>query len=1083
MLRCLWACLAAAGLVTPQAEESVLDPAFVGTFQLTLTNGQGTWTFTFHPEQSGRYATTVEGTSPLPGETGVIQAKDGSWSIKADSGRTDEGTYKFDRDKNLILTGKLGTGLWKRVKSAPGAAPPPKQAESAPAASAPGPAVKGGALRLPSWFGPQSPWDKVPHAALGAEFLEGIDWISSCRFDEARAALTRAVQKNPNAESYVARAVSYALAEQPKAAFPDLRAALRLNGNAKDAQIWWRVCCQSSNSSGADDFVPDLADPFAKRLEEWAILYGGLVLSYDQAQVKLQREAARKQIPELAQLFAARIKGQSSTFSSVYGRVLERAAAGKLADAMADAEALLKVDPDDPTLLLIRAQGLLAAGNLYGAREDFTQVLTDKTDWVAAYLGRAETYVKLGDPKRARADLQIAATLDPARAKTSGLEAALAAAEAAAPAKEPQAAAADLLGAGRSGAAWEPLVEMAVAVRTAMNVARRRYDESYQGDVRVLEDAVRAEPANPQRLVNLGRFMFEQAREWEGRNSSPRYTKFHYASPRDERMARAEECAILVLAADPDNVRAGVLKAAIGLEYQKWDMAESLLAHVLKFTNDSPEVFDLFATIQDHTARLKKAEAKRLLAGHTSSSTHDENRSDGKYRVTTTVWTPPTPEELARSAEYNRQASRLWALAEQYFAKALQAKAGTAEGFYYQGLISWRKDDLAAARRSLEQALKMQPDDERARHVLASVYADSGMNRESSEELEKLRARRRTSALPLLDRADFEITHSDLKSGRESVDKALAIDPAQSMIYAYRGILEGLHRNTAESVACFKCALALEEALLRMCGTTLEARETGSLRAMQVGPAVATRHLLCLDYESQGRLEEMFHVARRTALLESRVPKEDYGVELRSSSLPFPRPEGAAWEPETAATLLALQRFDAGNALFQMKRYGEALQEYLAARELGAQSGRNAVQPVEANARLAAGRTYLKLSDYPKAVAAWENIPRGWQQSQWLMAELKQYAASHSEPEIEQQLAKNRRRMELEASVNGQDRALGRLQDELADLKRQKGQDLAERNGDDLARATAEWDRKIKAKQDEIDEALRAPQRRARGGR
>ncbi len=89
------------------------DEAFVGTWQLYLPMGAGfaRLQLAFNPD--GSYAFTSD--SPAVDQhSGRFTALSGVWSIVSPTWR-DEGTYSFPDPNTMILTGKLGPGVWSRV--------------------------------------------------------------------------------------------------------------------------------------------------------------------------------------------------------------------------------------------------------------------------------------------------------------------------------------------------------------------------------------------------------------------------------------------------------------------------------------------------------------------------------------------------------------------------------------------------------------------------------------------------------------------------------------------------------------------------------------------------------------------------------------------------------------------------------------------------------------------------------------------------------------------------------------------------------------------------------------------------------
>ena len=64
----------------------------------------------------GTYKFHAEGAHPARAHEGAITAMNGRWSIQAIKGLPgyiDSGAYEV-RDTSAVITGKLGTGYWKR---------------------------------------------------------------------------------------------------------------------------------------------------------------------------------------------------------------------------------------------------------------------------------------------------------------------------------------------------------------------------------------------------------------------------------------------------------------------------------------------------------------------------------------------------------------------------------------------------------------------------------------------------------------------------------------------------------------------------------------------------------------------------------------------------------------------------------------------------------------------------------------------------------------------------------------------------------------------------------------------------------
>jgi hypothetical protein len=94
----------------------VMDPSLVGTWEIMVPSDRGTSRWIWRILGDGTYEFHSEGRRPAPPHQGTITATNGRWSIHATKGLTgykDGGSYEV-RDTTAVITGKLGTGYWKR---------------------------------------------------------------------------------------------------------------------------------------------------------------------------------------------------------------------------------------------------------------------------------------------------------------------------------------------------------------------------------------------------------------------------------------------------------------------------------------------------------------------------------------------------------------------------------------------------------------------------------------------------------------------------------------------------------------------------------------------------------------------------------------------------------------------------------------------------------------------------------------------------------------------------------------------------------------------------------------------------------
>jgi hypothetical protein len=96
----------------PQA----IDPTLVGTWEIMVPSDRGLSRWIWRIMGDGTYKFRAEGPRPAPAHEGTMTAMNGHWSlhaVKGLAGYDDGGSYEV-RDVTAVITGKLGTGYWKR---------------------------------------------------------------------------------------------------------------------------------------------------------------------------------------------------------------------------------------------------------------------------------------------------------------------------------------------------------------------------------------------------------------------------------------------------------------------------------------------------------------------------------------------------------------------------------------------------------------------------------------------------------------------------------------------------------------------------------------------------------------------------------------------------------------------------------------------------------------------------------------------------------------------------------------------------------------------------------------------------------
>jgi tetratricopeptide (TPR) repeat protein len=690
-------------LLAAAPQEAKVDSACVGTWTLEFKNAQGTWTLTWSIHADGRYGASTRGPATLPHEAGAMQARGGTWSLKADAGRVDEGTYEAVDADTLSMAGRLGPGRWTRAvpKKVDAAlvgdwtldtlafavrddgtyriAAAGKETELGSITATGGrwsllassgradegtyESPDGGSLVLSGKAGPlrwRRPGAPAPAPAAGApaedlltpprepdasvlEYLAGLDALEAGRWDDALTAFDRAIQAAPKAHPYrYGRVVALVLSERFAEFFRELDAAYAIHNPRDDREL--RCLLALGCTLGRD----------TKKLFWYHPSW--LEHEYDRYLDRVAKAWARDpasgrpSFPGIAARFAADRRRDAVVAAALLARAFERHRKGDFAGGALDCERVIAFHPYSWTAMGKRAECLLALGAHEPARRLFTQLLSYRTEVTDGYLGRALAAARQGDAARMNADLDVARKLNAAR--TDGFRRAHAADfdGARPPAGVPQALYEDLARAARAGAPQANLVELAAAVRRAMAVKRLRSDEGYQEARRVLEWAKAADPRNPDRLAAIGNHLRLEA-ELRGECVEPRGAYRHYRlfEPRLQKIERdfAAQYCEAALKIDPEHVPALLGIAGVRIKRLEWDAAEQVLRRALALQPDAPGLLELFYEVQEYNASVQHWNAAKLRCwqaeeqeySYVTTDTKAEQVGAGVYRVTTTTTT------------------------------------------------------------------------------------------------------------------------------------------------------------------------------------------------------------------------------------------------------------------------------------------------------------------------------------------------------------------------------------------------------------------------------------------------------------
>jgi hypothetical protein len=173
----------ALGVLLAHAAAPTVDRALVGTWNMEVPNPSGAATWIWEVRADGTYTFHAEGPGNVPSHRGTFQAANGTYHLNSTTiDWVDQGTYDPPANNLLRMTGRLGTGYWRRTT------PPPSKPATVLA-----PTKNQDGVNMPDIDTMIRNWDK-----LGKGFAEDG---SEIHFDPAVSARIKA--KNQGKISYL----------------------------------------------------------------------------------------------------------------------------------------------------------------------------------------------------------------------------------------------------------------------------------------------------------------------------------------------------------------------------------------------------------------------------------------------------------------------------------------------------------------------------------------------------------------------------------------------------------------------------------------------------------------------------------------------------------------------------------------------------------------------------------------------------------------------------------------------------------------------------------------------------------------
>ena len=328
----------------------------------------------------------------------------------------------------------------------------------------------------------------------------------------------------------------------------------------------------------------------------------------------------------------------------------------------------------------------------------------------------------------------------------------------------------------------------------------------------------------------------------------------------------------------------------------------------------------------DH-ANAMYSRATALRTPTTTSSSHQETRSDGIYDVTVTTYHPPTAEALAEASELEAQANEYMRRSEAAIQAALAVTKGTFEGLMLQAQWDMGSQRFDAARNELLAAIKQSPYSLDANFALADLYSRTSQTDLKEQQLNATMNLVETSCGWLLHQAWRAINAGNIPAISKALDAARQSDPSDGRVAAYTAVFAQMTGNQPEAQAQLRVALAVEEAKLRLDSTGV-AGVNLPRDMQQVALNLRMRDIL-------GRPLIAANPGAAVALLEpgavwaQRTPRSGRTAQMFGAMLPqWNAPAIPVPAPENAATVMGEVTLDYGKALKAAGRAGDALPQF-----------------------------------------------------------------------------------------------------------------------------------------------------------
>jgi Flp pilus assembly protein TadD len=809
-------------------------------------------------------------------------------------------------------------------------------------------------LLLGSW----GPGAAAPEPTALATYVEGLDALSAGRWADAVRLFDAGGRRAPGDARFVmARGVALTMNAQFGEAAAAFNQAKSMGYRGREPELWKYVVGRMAtrpvdprqggsgpaSTGGAPVFlgVPGhMLQGDADYPTDYAsFLYYLVATPYGETLAR----GGRVDSPEIgkalldgARWFANRARTAPDLGPAMYQRALAKITAKDYAGAL-ELLGLVRVSyPVDHLVAMTMSDCWIALWRHVTARREATLALTQNARSAEALLRRAAAGARLNRPERARADLEHAArydaaTVQPFREGIQRIIGALPGAE------DPRAALSMLEKRAAENAADPALLESAVAVHRAALRTRRYYDEHYSDRAREFTEQIGKRPRDPEPLAAFAAFLIDESsvdRRGEPLEPHSPIVPWRWLGSESRDLERALEETNRALALDKTSTAALMQRARALARQGKDAEAERIVDAVLARSPRDPLALRMRGQYWIDRANRLLMSAALLRTTRSSSSTREEARSDGLWRITTITYHPPSQSDLNRAAAFEQQAQQLLQRAAIVIEAALAATQGTLAGDIMLAEVRLSRRDLKGAEAAARAAIRRDPGSLAARDVLVDVFRQSLRLDEADEARSDLANLVQTTAGWKLGIAWRRIEARAFEAALRVLEEARRLDPADARVPALRGVVAHLQSRPGDARTAWRVALALASAQVAIDDTPPEPSAVSVPRdPLEFGLAMALRERLAAGLAPA----EVLRLARENAAVERWLPPGGRGAQMITAMLPDPdAPRIPARLPENMAEFLARAHVAAAQALFGAKQTAEAMGELRAAAALAA---------------------------------------------------------------------------------------------------------------------------------------------------